>query len=806
MQSMDHRYPTLHAMIAALAAADPDGARDRNDCGFSAAHVRQGHRLAQYEYWNAEMAADAWNIVRCYRRTQLAGWDWFEAEDEGESALAEAARWQPAPAAEAAEAHEAHEAVAKHQPSPDSVYRLLGPDGPIARALPGYEARAPQIAMAETITTALAANRDSVIEAATGTGKGFAYLAAMLAAGKSAIISTAGKSLQDQLANDDLPFLQRYCGTPFQFAVLKGRSNYLCLDRVNQIAARQADKREAMFRSPEAAASWPALVAWQSLTNDGDLDAPTPPLTLPAELRGHVTVGADECHGQDCKFYTTCYAQLARARARDARFVVVNHTLLLLSAMLNDRTSGQVELIPPKSAIVIDECHRLPEVASDVYGHSFTERALARLAAPLQQLTVDLSLSANARIEAGCWLAEYRAITQTVRAALEQLATRLVRDGDSTSTLGDERPLLLPAATLMVALADRMENEIPDWLTTADDRNKWLRLARLLSNHAATLRAVATPSEGQVARFIRRDSDSGVLELCANPIDVTEQLRGALWERNDPQTGQPLLTVSTSATIAAGGALDYWCERVGLSDAHTAILSSPFDYPRIALLYIPADGPAFDPATARGDQGDRVDAYLQRMAAEIEVLVQMSGGGALLLFTSRRMLREMVSRLQSRLSRYTVLVQGETPPDDLIRRFKTDGNAVLFGLRRFWEGVSIDGPALRLTVIDKLPFPTPSDPIYAARSRAIENATGDRWAGLTRIGLPEATITLKQGVGRLIRRASDYGVVALLDGRLRTKRYGRQIIADLPPFRLTSDRQTVVGFFAERGHTAGGWR
>lgn len=807
-------YTTLRAMIAALAADDPDHAGERNDVGFSGAHGAQGHRLNRYPRWSPAMALDAWDIVRRYRRTQLTGFDWEAAEEEAQTALACRDQDRTAPPAAAVSSEARRPAVEPAAPATagPSARDILGPQGPIARVLPGYEAREPQLRMADVAERAIRAGRHAVIEAGTGTGKSYAYATAALVSGQSALISTADKGLQAQLAEKDLPFLQAHAGIPFDVVVVKGRGNYLCLERHDdlrrRIAAESAqpslfdggDARAAaaVFRSPEVAGAWPAVDAWAETTDSGDLESRDLPVVVPGDLREQLTVTSDECIGDACPFRSECFIERMKARAEAARIVVVNHHLLLLDLAIRASTDGQATVLPDKAVTVIDEAHHIEPIATDVFGVELTEARISRLRRALDRLTVEhpavpAAAAHERRVTAEQWAALMRGAVDSWNALTDTIAARMGRT--NRMRLGDDAELTGPLIAALKRLASEMKDAAPLWLADERERARWNSLRKRIACTAEAVEQVAAPDpDGTTVRYAERErtrSGAERLVLHAKPIDVGGLLADYLWNRTRPETDEVLPVVATSATIATDGDMAYWRERVGLANADELVVPAPFDYRRAGLLYTPEDGRAFDPSAARGDGSLE---YVERLTAEIERLILASDGRAFALFTSRRMLNEVHDRLAPRL-RFTVLRQGDAPRPLLVEQFKADGKAVLFGLKSFWEGVSIDGEALSLVIIDKLPFGQPDDPVWEARCEAITERTGDRWAWFNQLAIPEAIIALKQGTGRLIRTRTDTGVCAILDGRLRTKGYGKRIVGALPPFTQTHSLDAVRAFF-----------
>lgn len=685
---------------------------------------------------------------------------------------------------------------------------ILGPGGRIAQRLPGYESRAPQLALAELIERAIGSHEHAVIEAGTGTGKSLGYLVPVLLAGLPAVVSTADKALQAQLWLKDIPFLRTVLPS-FRAALLKGRSNYLCL-RVFTDTQRELQQLaiegfgQTGFRTREAADVWTRVVPWAETTTTGDLEELD--VLIPSELRDAVAVDGEGCLGQHCAFREQCFSERAKQIAKDAQLTVVNHALLLRELELRYQSEGQATVLPDVQIVVLDEAHHLEEIATDAFGVELTTGRYPRLVQRLERLTIKhpkvLAAPDGSEERTLSELWQTRALALQVRliAWLDALRERLLRDRVTSERLGIE-----PGASELIegirALVRQLTDEAPYWLET-EQREAWRKLSDAFSAYAEDLALITSPHESapdgrRRADWVRyAELDGERLTLHAKPVDVEDLLHRRLFDAFPS-------VIATSATIATDTGLDFWRSRVGCDDALELVVSSPFDYARAALLYLPEDGKPFDPTLARN--GGEL-AYLDALASEMRELVEHSEGRAFLLFTSNRALDEVYRRLAPALrERHLVLRQGDAPRPELVRRFRDDGAAVLFGVKSFWEGVDVQGDALSLVVVDKLPFPPPDDPVWAAKCEAVNRRYGNKYASFDRLAVPNATIALKQAFGRLIRTGSDRGVVALLDGRLTTKRYGARILRALPPARQTRVRGDVERFYrGARGGAAHG--
>jgi len=643
-----------------------------------------------------------------------------------------------------------------------TLEEILGPSGALARSLPGYEHRRDQLELARAVERALAERRYLVAEAGTGTGKTLAYLVPAALSGRKVIISTATKTLQEQIWQKDLPLLAEKAGLVIEAAYLKGRANYYCLER----GARFAE--HPTFESRGEAALWPRIQAWAADTLTGDRSE----IDLPDQYGAwrELSASGETCLGKDCQRHEECFVTLARARAAQADVVLVNHHLFFADLGLRTSRAG-VEVLPPYDAVIFDEAHALAEVATDYFGLSVSSyriddlaRDAARAVADrpdLMKLVKDRTgeLQKAGERYFGAVAARmgaapspqpsprWRGARVTGRAAHGDLKVPL-----TNHLLG---PLEAEQARLDGALEDVRE------IFAEAETTSLAAIARRAAELRVELRAVTTVADPSRVHFAEARG-RGVF-LRAVPVDVAEELVERLYRRVDT-------AVFTSATLAAGGRLDYFRREVGLApefDVDEAIFPGPFDYTRQAALVVP-DG-LREPANP---------GFVAAAAAAVRELVSVTGGRAFVLSTSVRgmnALREALSDLP-----YQLLLQGERPKAKLLDAFREEPS-VLFATQSFWEGVDVPGEALSLVVIDKLPFAPPTDPVLAARGKALEEAGRDAFSELS---VPSAALSLKQGFGRLIRTRRDRGLVAVLDRRLTTKGYGRAFLATLPPAPL----------------------
>ena len=624
---------------------------------------------------------------------------------------------------------------------------FFGDQSPLKELLPGFMPRAGQGWMAEAVAEAIA-NRDKlVVEAGTGTGKTFAYLIPALMSGRKTIISTGTKALQDQLYHRDLPLVGKAIGRPVSTALLKGRANYLCRQRLDQVMEPASVLLEDLNEVRE----------WRYRTTSGDKaelievpeDSPIWPL---------VTSTAENCLGQKCPEYSKCHVVKARKAAQEADLVVVNHHLLLADLAMKEE--GFVEFLPGAEAIILDEAHQVPDLAVQFFGVSLSSRELERLVDEARAATLPFSQpELNRRIDAlQTAIRNFRADAprQEGRHELNEVMRELREPLDVLShTIRDVEIALADLRDTSIEIEkihDQMLG-VTERLTTMTGEDSWDGL-RWLEVHPRSLR------------------------LHLTPLDVSEKLKGLI--DNAFQSW-----IFTSATLAVGEDFSHFGSRMGLAGVAGLTFPSPFALDQNGLIYLPPDMPQpSDPS--------HTDAMLEAVTP----LLDFTSGGMFCLFTSHRALNNAKKWFKSNksvLSGRTLLAQGDAPRDDLLRRFRQIGDAVLLGTGSFWEGVDVRGPALSIVAIDKLPFASPADPLMMARLEFLRRQGAN---GFMEHQLPLAALSLKQGAGRLLRDHTDYGVVVLCDPRITGKRYGRMFLQCLEPMPSTSALNEVSSFLA----------
>jgi ATP-dependent DNA helicase DinG len=630
---------------------------------------------------------------------------------------------------------------------------FFGEQSPLKDLLPGFQPRAGQGWMAEAVAEAISKSDKLVVEAGTGTGKTFAYLVPALLSGRKTIISTGTKALQDQLYHRDLPLVGKAIGRPVTTALLKGRANYLCLQRLDQVT----DPASTLL------ADLNEIREWRYRTVSGDKaelievpeDSPVWPLA---------TSTADNCLGQKCPEYSQCHVVKARKAAQEADLVVVNHHLLLADLAMKEE--GFVEFLPGAEAIILDEAHQVPDLAVQFFGVHLGSRELERLVEEVRAATLKYSQpELNRRIDAlQTAIRELRAAAprQEGRHELNEVMTELREPLDilahtmhdvqvALAELGDASIELEKIHEQLVGLAERLTILVSD---DAWDGMRWLEI------HPRSL------------------------QLHLTPLDVSEKLNGLI--NNDFQAW-----IFTSATLAVSEDFSHFGTRMGLIGVAGLTFPSPFPLQQNGLIYLPENLPQ------PSDPG-HTDAMLEAVTP----LLDMIDGGMFCLFTSHRALnnaKKWFKTNKSVLAGRTLLAQGDAPRDDLLRRFRQIGNAVLLGTGSFWEGVDVRGPALSVVAIDKLPFASPADPLMMARLEFIRRQGGN---GFMDHQLPLAALSLKQGAGRLLRDQTDYGVVVLCDPRITGKRYGKMFLECLEPMPSTSALNEVSSFLAAHKRAA----
>ncbi|MFN0086967.1 MAG: ATP-dependent DNA helicase [Blastocatellia bacterium] len=646
---------------------------------------------------------------------------------------------------------------------------IFGQDGLIARHHPEYEYRPGQVAMSLAVADALENRHHLLVEAGTGTGKTMAYLVPAIALGRRVIISTGTKNLQEQLFYKDIPFLQKFLPRKFKATILKGRSNYVCLNRLKQ--AENAPVLEGM----EEARHFEMVNQWAYESQTGDR-AELTQLPENAPFWRHIDARSDICIGQKCPSFDPCFITRMRQSALESDIVIVNHHLFFADLALRDKEWGQV--LPDYGAVIFDEAHQIEDIAAQYFGASVSSYQIEDLIGDISRLMINDVEASRELVKAGA---------RVMRMA-DTFWMNFSGDGAMGGYSSEGRFIIRPQ---MFVIKNRDGSTRP---TEAGDRYVNLRTALERLRGAQQVVKEAPPEMEALVRrteqvlfdldFILLGNDETFVNWCerrgrgifltATPIDASGILNDRLFNEIES-------VILTSATLTSGGSFDFIRKRLGMEQAEELVAESNYVYEKQALLYLPPKMP--DP---------RDGSYARAAAEEIVGILIASQGRAFVLCTSYSQMQNLRELVEPRID-FPVLMQGEGSRSGLLDRFRETPNAVLFATSSFWQGVDVRGEALSCVIIDKLPFAVPSDPVIAARQSYIEKRGG---SSFYEYSVPSAIISLKQGIGRLIRGATDRGVLSILDPRMTTKAYGQQFLRSLPPARVTRRIEDVEDFFA----------
>jgi len=648
-----------------------------------------------------------------------------------------------------------------------SMQEVFGPGGFLEKCMTGgfdpatvcvdYEYRPAQLEMANLVHDAFEAHHHAIVEAGTGTGKTLAYLLPAICSGRRVVISTATKSLQEQLYQKDIPFLQKHFAPNLRVAVMKGRSNFLCISKLNQL------QDQALLKGMDEIDAFQQIKDWAKLTETGDRVELT---FLPddSELWGRLDARRDTCTGQKCPSFNPCFVTGMHQRAKEADIIIVNHHLFFADLALKQDDFGSI--LPEYSAVVFDEAHEIEDVASDYFGRQISNFRFEELARDADQTLRLLHLGTPALLR------KTQRIRERSRGFFELLPPREGR----FSFARNEREAFVEqnreAYDALVSALKSMETEFAALTQKPEDLTRIARRSFELRQELAFL--FESNEKNFVYWYERRNK--GVF-LTATPIDVSGILRERLFEQFDT-------VILTSATLTVGGRFDYIRQRLGIDHAKDRALPQEFDYQKQALFYMPRRMPDV-----------RDGGFAAKAADEIVRLLELSQGRAFCLFTSYAQMNDLFERVRPRVS-FPLLLQGTAPRSVLLERFKNTEAAVLFATASFWQGVDVPGEQLSCVIVDRLPFAVPSDPIVAARVQALQEDGRNAFAEFQ---VPQAVLALKQGFGRLIRTKTDRGVLALLDTRIQRMPYGKIFLESLPRYGTTQELAEIARFLQGSG-------
>ncbi len=635
---------------------------------------------------------------------------------------------------------------------------IFGQQGLIAKYHPNYEYRPGQITMAEAVLSAMNQGNCLLSEAGTGTGKTLAYLVPALCLNKRVIVSTATKNLQEQLYNKDIPFLEKMLGRKLRVTYLKGRSNYLCLYRL-----RRAEQNP-ILNGLEELNIFDEIRRWSVETETGDR---TELKDLPEDVNfwHHIDARSDICIGQKCPDFDACFITKARQRAQEADIIIVNHHLFFADLALRNTNYGRI--LPDYSIVIFDEAHEIEEIAAEYFGTEVSNYTINDLIQDLQKLPITDHENATSLLKVlarlsdradNFWASFYRKTPEEGRYSFDLDFFISEIDGVKKPTDVGEN---------YIALDSILERLIATLLNLTDAPPERDVLVRRAEELRFSLEYITNKSEPTYVYWYERRGRGVFLQ--ATPIDVSTILSEHLFSKVDS-------VILTSATLTSADSFDFIRNRLGTGPAKEIKIDSHFDYTTQALLYLPARMP--DPRSPN---------FITAVVDEIVKILALTKGRAFVLFTSSFQMREVYQRVQP-LIPFPTLIQGQGSKTSLLERFRKTSNCVLFAVASFWQGVDVQGEALSCVIIDKLPFAVPTDPVVSARQKYIDEQGGNSFFDYS---VPQAIITLKQGLGRLIRSSEDRGVLSILDPRLRTKSYGRMFLESLPACPVTTRRDDI---------------
>ena len=636
----------------------------------------------------------------------------------------------------------------------DRISNIFSVNGELSQSIKGFRPRTEQIEMARAVGESIQNKSSLVIEAGTGTGKTFAYLAPALVFGKKTIISTGSKNLQDQLFNRDLPAIKKALNFTGKIALLKGRANYLCLERLDQVIA------QGVLGDKSVLAELSKVRKWNNSTKTGDFTECIE-LAEDSPIIPQLTSTAESCLGTDCPNYSECYVASARKKALNADLVVVNHHLFFADMAVKE--SGFGELIPNAEVIIFDEAHQLPDIASQYFGQSLTSRQLF-------DLCKDINIVYRTELK------DMQQLGTTSDTLLKVVQDFRLLLGNGSNVRGNWRELYTQSA---VKKSFELLQEKIDFLA---------EVIKLALGRSQTLDSIFERVES-IKIQLKRLSETNIVGYCywyegngrqfglhITPLTVADKF-GAQLEAKEAAW------IFTSATLEVGGTFNHFCQLLGIENATQKILPSPFNYSEQSLLCVPRYLPNTNQTNTLSSLGEM-----------LLPVIEANKGRCFVLCTSYSMMRGLAEYFREK-SNLSILLQGETSKGKLLEQFIKETHSVLVATSSFWEGVDVRGDALSLVIIDKLPFTAPDEPLLKARIEDCRLQGGDPFND---IQIPEAVITLKQGVGRLIRDVTDRGVVIICDNRLVMRNYGETFLKSLPNSSRTRDLNKVIQFLQNK--------
>jgi ATP-dependent DNA helicase DinG len=656
------------------------------------------------------------------------------------------------------------ESSARLKPKDASLYSFFSPGGLLSRTHPAYEFRRGQLQMAQAVEQALEERRHLIVEAGTGTGKTMAYLVPVIRSGKRVIISTGTKNLQEQLFHKDIPFLERALfpngEAKLSVCYMKGRSNYLCRQKLYDLTG------QPVLSGLEEIEQYGAIAAWEKTTQTGDR-AELAALPELSALWHKLDARAEACIGQKCSSWEKCFITEMHRRAMESDIIIVNHHLFFADLAIKQQAeyAPDAGILPEVGAVVFDEAHELEDVAGNYFGVAVS----------------------NGRVEELCRdvegaLQKNQQLSGTLAGAVKSLRDRatfffaLLPQGEGRFAFENRREFLEENGDEFLGLQQslqRLISELENLPSKPEEVFAFVRRAQELQVQFGFL--MESEDRNTVFWIERRRGGRDRLNvfLQATPIDVAPIMKACLFDKLE-------CAVLTSATLAVGGGFEYVRRRLGLEHAREVVLPSHFDYENQALFYVPPDLP--DPRTPQ---------FVGKASDLIRRMLEITRGRAFVLFTSYAQMKEVHQRLLGEIE-FPMLLQGDAPKSALLEEFRLTPNAVLFATSSFWQGVDVQGEQLSCVIIDRLPFAVPTDPVVAARVRAVDADGGNAFF---QYQVPAAVITLKQGFGRLIRSLHDRGLLVLLDNRILKKQYGRVFVESLPNYKKTTDLTVVEEWF-----------